>query len=88
MQWNSNRKNHRPLREIEFSLAGHLVLNAGANQNIDPAYSSKVCFMVATMAGNITATVNKDSRARPMSGLLLYGKCTTVSFNLPPEGSA
>ena len=66
----------RHLREIDCSLAivGRLAtalamaLNLGANQYTGPAFSAKACFMVV---GNITTSVNKGRRARPMSGLLI-----------------
>ena len=48
-----------------------LALNAGANQDTCPAYSTKKCFIVAAAAGNITTTVNKGRQAGPMSSLLL-----------------
>ena len=50
--------------------ASHLALNPGANQYTCPTYSTKVCFMAATAAGNITTSVSKGRQARPMSSLL------------------
>ena len=46
-----------------------MALNPGANQYTGPACSAKACFM---MARNITTSVNKDMRAGPMSGLLIW----------------
>ena len=62
---------HRPLREIDFSLAidgglaaaWAMALNPGENQYTGPAFSTKACFMVA---GNITTSVNKGRQAGPM----------------------
>ena len=36
-----------------------------------PACGAKKCFIAAAVAGDITTTVNKGRRARPMSSLLL-----------------
>ena len=47
------------------------MLNAGRNQYTRPTYSTKVCFMVVTAAGDITTSINKGMRAGPYSGLLL-----------------
>ena len=38
---------------------------------LSPAYSAKVCFIAAAVAGDITTTVNRGRQARPMSNLLL-----------------
>ena len=48
-----------------------LALNQGANQNTGHACGAKKCFIATAAAGNITTTVNKGRRARPMSRLLL-----------------
>ena len=48
-----------------------MALNLGANQYTGPACGTKKCFIAAAAAGNITTTVNKGRRARPMSSLLL-----------------
>ena len=42
----------------------------GANQYTCPTCRAKVCFIVATGAGDITTTVNRGRLAGPMSGLL------------------
>ena len=47
-----------------------MALNPGANQYTCPAYSVKVYFIVAMVAGNITTAVKRGRRAGPMSGLL------------------
>ena len=51
--------------------ASCLVPNLGAIQYTHPTKSTKVCFKVADAAGNITTTVNRRRRVRPMSSLLL-----------------
>ena len=48
-----------------------MVLNTGATQYTCPTYSTKVCFIVATVAGNITTSVNKGIWDGSMNGLLL-----------------
>ena len=66
---------HRNLREIDCSSAivGGPAAGAesGANQYTGPACGAKKCFIAAAVAGNITTTVNKGRRVRPMSLLLL-----------------
>ena len=44
---------------------------SGGKSIRSPAYSVKVCFIVATVAGNITTSVNRGRQAGPMSGVLL-----------------
>ena len=46
-----------------------MALNPGANQYTHPAFSAKVCLMLAAVAGGITTSVNKGRQAGPMSGL-------------------
>ena len=66
--------NHRHLWEIDCPLAivGRPATGAecGANQYTCPAYGAKKCFIAAARAGDITTSVNKGKRARPMISLL------------------
>ena len=52
-----------------------MALNPGANQYTCPTYSTKVSFMAATVAGDITTSVNKGRRAGPMRG-----RCTSFTI--------
>ena len=63
-------KRNRPLIGCSWQ-ANHLALNLGVNLYTCPTYSAKVCFIVATVAGNITTSVNTGRQAGPMSGVLL-----------------